>query len=183
MGILIAGIILFFGIHVVPAVPSLKQALIGRMGEMAYKGLFTLVSFAGLGLMIWGFSSREFVPLYEPPEWGRSVTMVLVFLAMVCLATAQMKSHIRRFLSHPMLVGMGLWATGHLLANGDKASVLLFGAFLAYAVLDIVLASAQGRVKTFEPKISHDVISIVAGAAVYAVFILLHQYIIGVAVI
>ena len=82
-----------------------------------------------------------------------------------------------------MLIGILLWGIGHLLANGDLASVLLFASFVAYAVVDMALANAQGRVKQFEVKPVHDIMAVVGGTVVYAVFILLHPYIIGVPVV
>jgi uncharacterized membrane protein len=183
MTILIIGLAVFFAIHLVPAMSGLKQALKGQLGDKGYQGMFTLLAFAGLGLIIWGYSRAEWVDVYFPPDWGRHVTMVLVFVAFILLAAANMRGRIRKTLKHPMLIGILLWGTGHLLANGDLASVLLFGSFVAYAVIDIALASAQGRVAQFEVKPAHDIMAVVGGAVVYAVFIFLHPYVIGVPII
>ncbi len=183
MTILIIGIIVFFALHFVPSFPGIKQGLVDRMGLMGYRGFFSVLSTAGLALIVWGYWQSEFTPVYEPSPNARYITMACVLLAFVCLASANMQNHIRKALKHPMLVGIGLWALGHLIANGDLASIILFGAFLIYAVIDILAANAQGRVKVVEPKLTHDVIAIIAGLALYAVVLYLHPIVIGVAII
>ena len=183
MTLLIIGLLVFFGVHFVPAAAGLKQSLTGRLGENGYKGVFSLLSAVGLGLIIWGYSTAEFVTVYDPPEWGRHAAMLLVFLAIICLASFDLKTRIKRALRHPMLIGIILWAVGHLLANGDLASVLMFGAFVVYSLIDIQLANAQGRVKETEVKPFHDLFAIVGGLVVYALLIMAHPYVIGVPVI
>ncbi|MGI9414273.1 MAG: NnrU family protein [Hyphomicrobiales bacterium] len=183
MTLLIVGLIIFFTIHLVPALTGLKRSLIGRLGENGYQGVFSLVSAVGLGLIIWGYTRADFVAAYDPPAWGRHATMLLVLPAFICLAAFNLKGRIKKTLRHPMLVGIILWGTGHLLANGDMASVLLFGSFVAYAVLDILLANAQGRVKTVEVTPVHDLYAVIGGVVVYGVVVLLHPYVIGVPVI
>jgi len=182
MTLLIIGLILFFAIHFVPAMPGLKASLVGRMGENGYKGLFSLVSLAGLVLMIWGYVSAPFETVYTPPDGGRMVASVLVLLGLIALAAFHLQSYTRKFLKHPMLVGIALWSLGHLFANGDLASVLLFGSFFAYSIIDMTVATAQGRVKQVTPKAAHDVIGLVAGIAIYAILLYLHPIVIGVPV-
>jgi uncharacterized membrane protein len=183
MTILIIGLIVFFAVHFVPGMPGLKQNLIDRFGDNGYRGLFSVAALAGLGLVIWGFSSAEFIEVFEPPAWGRHVTMVCVLLAMICLASSSFKGRIRKAISHPMLFGIGFWSLGHLFANGDLAALLLFGSFLVFAVIDVFLANAQNRIASFEPKAMHDLFAIIGGVVIYAVFFMLHPYVIGVAII
>jgi len=183
MTILIIGLIVFFAIHFVPAMPALKASLKDRLGANGYQGAFSLISFAGLGLIIWGYSQAEWAPIYEPPTWGRHVTMAAVLLAIICLVSSNLKGRIKKILRHPMLVGIVLWGTGHLFANGDLASVLLFGSFVVYSLLDIALANAQGRVASVEVTPVHDAIAVVGGIVLYGVFLFLHPYVIGVPVI
>lgn len=180
---LVIGLVLFFAVHFVPAMAGLKQSLRNRLGANGYRGLFSLVSLAGLALIVWGYATAETSHVYTPPVWGRHATMALVLLAFICLAAANMRGNIRKTLRHPMLTGIALWGTGHLLANGDLVSVLLFGSFVTYAVLDMVIATSQGRVAQFEVKPAHDIVAVVAGAAVYVGFLFLHPYVIGVAVV
>ena len=183
MTVLVAGLVVFFAVHFVPSMQGVKGALKSRFGEMGYAGAFSLVAFAGLGLIIWGFATAEWVTVYDPPVWGRTVTMLLVAPAFICLAAANMKGRIKNTLKHPMLVGVGLWGTGHLFANGDAASVVLFASFVAFSIVDIVVANAQGRVASFEVDPKQDVMAVVGGLAVYGIFLFLHPYVIGVHVI
>ena len=183
MTLLILGLGLFVAVHFVPAMTGFKQSLKDRFGENGYRGLFSILSFAGLGLIIFGYANAEWTTVYDPPTWGRHVTLILVLLAFIFFAAANMKGRIRRTLKHPMLIGVTLWGTGHLLANGDLASVVLFGTFIAYSLIDIMLANAQGRVAVFEVKPVHDVMAVVGGLMVYIGFVFLHPYIIGVPVI
>ena len=183
MTLLVLGLAVFIGIHLVPAMEGVKGALIGRFGDNGYRGVFSLVSVAGLVLIIFGYANAEWTTVYDPPLWGRHVTFLLVLIAFVLFAAANMRGRIRKMLKHPMLIGLCFWCVGHLLANGDLASVLLFGAFLAYGLVDMVLASSQGRIAVFEVKPIHDVMALVGGFAVYVAFMFLHQYIIGVPVV
>jgi hypothetical protein len=75
---------------------------------------------------------------------------------------------------------VGLWAVGHLLSNGRMSSVILFGAFLAYAIFDIVVNTIRGPIPNFTPNPRHDFISIIAGAVLYAFFLLVfHPYVLN----
>ena len=101
--------------------------------------------------------------------------MLLVLVALVLLAAAHGKSHIRLLVKHPMSLGVGLWAAGHLLVNGNLSEVLLFGGFLTLSVLDIIVNTARGNVPSYEPKVKHDIIAVVGGGVLFAVVISLHQ--------
>jgi uncharacterized membrane protein len=190
MNILYLGIAVFLGAHLFTLLAKPARAgLVASLGEGPWKLAFTAVSLIGLGLMIWGLAavrsgSEPVVMLYEPPTWGRHAAMLLVLLAFLSLAISLHKGRLKLALKHPMSIAFGLWAIGHLLANGSQAEVLFFGAFLLLAVLDIVVSTARGHVASFIPKPRHDVISIGAGVLMYLVFLyLLHPLLIGVAVV
>ena len=104
---------------------------------------------------------------------------VAMAIAMVLLAAANLRGHLRRALAHPMLLGTILWAGVHLLANGDLAGTVLFGGFLAWALVDLASAVAGGRIRSFEPRLAHDAISIAAGLAAFAAFAALHRVLFG----
>jgi uncharacterized membrane protein len=185
MIILIIGLILFFAAHLFSYARRARDALIAQMGEGPYKGLYSLVSAAGLGLIIWGYYRTRSGPsaadiLYWPPSWARHATMLLVLLAMISIAIYLHKGHLKLWLRHPMSIGVGLWAVGHLLSNGRMSSVILFGAFLAYAIFDIVVNTIRGPIPNFTPNLRHDFISIIAGAVLYAFFLLVfHPYVLN----
>jgi len=183
MTILIFGLILFFAIHLVPALPDFKQSLIERFGKMGYRGLFSILALIGLVMIVWGKGAAEYVDLYEPPKGGRHGTMALVLIAFILLASFKLKSRIRKTLRHPMLLAIALWGLGHLLANGDVASVVLFGSFIAYAIIAIVLANAQKPAPQFDVIPRHDLIAVIAGIAIYVVVLFAHPWLIGVPVV
>ncbi|MET1415097.1 NnrU family protein [Roseibium sp. HPY-6] len=191
MSLLIAGIILFFGMHVVPMLPAVRSGLSERLGENAYKGLFALVSAVGLGLLIYGYGAAraDGPPLvYDPPIWLHHVTMLLMVPVFIFLVAAYVPSKIKRALKHPMLVAVKLWALSHLLTNGDLASVLLFGSFFLWAVADRISVKKRGPGAGQGPAVGEpgkysDVIVILIGLALYGLFVWkLHVLLIGVPV-
>lgn len=176
---LIWGMVLFFGAHLISLSP-LRAAIVSKMNENAYKGVYSLIALAGLGLMIWGFILARAGPdaariVYDPIVGSSHGTMLLVLVALVLLAAAHGKSHIKLWVKHPMSLGVGLWAIGHLLVNGNLSEVLLFGGFLALSVLDIIVSTARGKVPSYEPRLKSDIIAVVVGLVLYGVFISLHQ--------
>jgi uncharacterized membrane protein len=144
MDTLVLGLCIFFAVHLLPSFTSLHAALKNKLGEKAFKGMFALISLTGLWLIIFGMGEVEFTPLYEPPSWGKHVTSLLMLIALYCLISSEAKTSIRMITAHPMLWGISAWATGHLLANGDQASVILFGSFLTYSLFAMYSANRRG---------------------------------------
>jgi uncharacterized membrane protein len=187
MIVLIFGLILFFGIHVIP-MTALKSRLQQRLGDNGYKGLFSIVALVGLVLIIWGFASTRGTPaqadmLYDPPAWARHVTMTLVLLAFIAFGIYLHKGRLKIWLRHPMSIAIGLWCIGHLISNGDVPGVLVFASFLTYAIVDIIVAEARGTRANFVPKPKHDIIAPLAGIVMYVAMLFLHPYVIGVPVL
>jgi uncharacterized membrane protein len=145
---LILGLVIFFGTHLFSAYRSREPGkdIRERMGQGAYMGLYSLVSVAGFALIVWGYGAARPAPvLYVPPSWFAHINMGLMLFAMVFLAAAYMPTgHIKKAVRHPMLLAVKIWATGHLLSNGELNSVLLFGSFLAYGVLDRIAVKKRG---------------------------------------
>ncbi len=184
MNLLILGIVIFIGVHLLPSLVPVRRAAMERLGPGAYKGLFSLLSLVGLVLIAVGKVMADFQPLWQPPVWGRYAALVLLLPVFVLLAAANMPSNIKRFTRHPMLWGVTLWSVGHLLANGDRASLLLFGSFGAYALFDMVSANLRGAVKQEKVyPLVKDGVTVAAGLLVYGVLLVLHPYLFGVAVI
>lgn len=184
MKLLILGLVIFIGVHLLPSFVSVRLAIINRLGPGAYKGLFSLLSLLGLVLIVIGKYRADFQPLWQPPAWGREAALVLLLPALVLLAAANMPSNIKRFTRHPMLWGVTLWSAGHLLANGDRAALLLFGSLGLYALLDMLSANrrgAQKQAKTYP--LAKDGTTLAAGLVAYAVLLWLHPYLFGVAVL
>ena len=184
MTLLIIGIIVFLGVHLLPTVADLRTQLVSSLGEAGYKGAFSLLSLASLALLIYGFATAPVVQIWSPPEWTRWLAIVLMLPAFVFLVAAYVPGRIRERLKHPFLVAIKTWALAHLLANGDLASMILFGSFLAYAVYDRITlkhrrpSSVVGIEGPERPQ--NDVIAIVLGTVLYAVFLLwLHPLLVG----
>jgi len=191
MALLIAGLVLFLGVHTLPMFPATRNGLAARLGENGYKGIYTLLAVAGLGLIIYGYGVARFegAPLlYDPPFWLRHVTMLLMVPVFIFLVAAYVPSRIKNALKHPMLVAVKLWAFSHLLANGDLASVLLFGGFLVWAVADRISVKRRGPeagqiAPAADPGKHSDIIVILVGLVLYGVFVWkLHVWLIGVPV-
>lgn len=189
MAILVLGLILLLGVHVLATFPGTKAALHGRFGEQGYKLGFTIVAAAGLALIVWGFSryrAQGMIEIWDPPVWTRHIAILLMWFAVVSLAAMnRAPGRIRGWLRHPMLNAVKFWATAHLLANGDLGGMILFGSFLAFAVYDRIAVKRRGDLGA--PRIGAfargDAITLGVGTAAYLVMIFLHPYIIGVAVI
>jgi len=181
---LIAGLVVFLGVHLVPTRPALRAGLQGRFGELGYKGLFSVVAAIGLVLIIWGKAEAPFVAIWQPPVWTRHIPLALMPIALILLVAAYVPNNLRRVVKHPMLAAVKLWALVHLLANGDLASMLLFAAFLAFAVYDVIsvkkrgTAPARGKVNPLL-----DVVTVVVGLVAYVGLMHAHGHLFGVPVI
>lgn len=182
MSMMILGIALFLGLHLIPTVPHLRKALIARLGEKPYRALFAIGSLAGLALIVAGYSHRPpRVQLFEPSSAARAAAPLIVSIAFVLFAAANMRAHIRKRLQHPMLIGLLLWSGVHLAANGDIAGAILFGSFFAYSIIGLGSAIARRAVKPFEPQWKFDAIALVAGFAVAYLTIRFHPLVFGTA--
>jgi uncharacterized membrane protein len=184
MAILILGLVLFLGIHLVPAVPALRNTVFDALGEKKYKGLFSLASAIGLVLIVVGYARAPAEPrLFAPFIGAIHAAPLAMMVSFVLFAAANMKTHIRRAVKHPMLLGLGIWSLVHLLANGTERATILFGAFLAYAVIDLMSATQRHAVKSFEPVKKQDYIALGSGIVLALLFMTFHRLIIGVKVV
>ncbi|NKB76405.1 MAG: NnrU family protein [Gammaproteobacteria bacterium] len=184
MNILILGLVVFIGIHLIPCMTSLKAGFVSKMGANGYKGMFSIVSFIGLGLIIYGMGKAEFIPVYDPPSWGRYFTMIIMIPALILLPAANMPTNITRFIRHPMLLGTALWAAGHLAANGDQASLILFGSLGVYAIFDIWSANSRGATNSTQVvPIKKDIIVVLAGLVAYTLLSYFHGTLFGMPVV
>lgn len=144
MPTLLAGLLLFFASHSVRILAAPWRARqIARLGEMRWKGLHALVSLLGLGLIVHGFGLAREAPLtlWSPPHGMAHPAALLTLPAFVLLIAAYLPGNrIKAAVGHPMVLGVALWALAHLLANGQLHEVLLFGAFLLWALVDFAVA-------------------------------------------
>ena len=138
MWVLILGLALFLGIHLTTALPRKRHKLVRQFGENKYKLLFSIFALAGLVLIVIGYAMARptAIALYEAPIELRHLAMLLVLISFLMFPAARLSGHIRYWLRHPQITAVKIWAFAHLLVNGDLASVLLFGSFLAWGVFD-----------------------------------------------
>ena len=181
MSFLIAGVVIFFGVHLVSACTRCRDSLVARIGENGFRGVFVAGSVVGFFLIAIGTAFVDFVHVYGPPTWGRQAAMVLMPVAFVLLAALLLPTNIKRFTRHPMLWSFTIWSVAHLLANGDLGSMLLFGSFGLYSLFSMWSLNRRGAVKadTIYP-FTKDALVIVVGAVVYVALVYLHPYLFGV---
>jgi len=185
---LIIGLIVLLGAHIFVTFRGARAKAIAQCGQNGYRILFTLVSLAGLALIVWGYGeyrAHEWLQLWTPPAYLHHVTEALMLLAVIMLTAAFVPSHIKAWLKHPMLASVKTWALAHLLSNGDLGSIILFGAFLAWGVYARIAAKRRGDLGFRTPPAgwTNDVIVLVLSAVIY--FLLgyyFHRYVIGVPV-
>lgn len=185
MLVLVIGLILFLGSHSVRIfAPGWSRSRSAAMGENAWKGVYSLVSLLGFVLIVYGYGlARLSSPLlYIPPAWISHVTALLMVFAFIALGIYMLPAgRLKPMLKHPMLVAVKIWAFAHLLANGDLASILLFGAFLAWAVLDRISVKRRGVAVPAAGPVKQDVAAVALGLVLYGLFVWkLHWWLFGV---
>ena len=189
MIVLLAGLVVFLGAHTFTTLRGPRAALIGRLGEGPYKGLYSLVSAIGLVLIVWGFGryrSTGWVQLWSSPVGLHHLALPLMWLAFVALAaTYSPLGKIKATLRHPMLVAIKAWALAHLLANGDLGALLLFGAFLAWAVYDRIAVKRRGDMGASPVAgfTNGDMIAIAIGTVAFVAMFWVHPWLIGVPIL
>jgi uncharacterized membrane protein len=186
-----AGAALFFGAHLFSAFRARGAGDIKQRMGGAYMGLYSLVSIAGLALIVWGYGGWRYAGpelnpvLWSPPAWTRHIALSLMLPSLILLVAANVPAGwIKKAVKHPMLLAIKIWAFAHLCANGDLASIVLFGSFLAYAVIDRIAVNRRDPVVVESPQLMGDLIAVLLGAGLYAgIAFWAHPALFGVAVI
>jgi len=187
---LIVGLSLFLGVHSIAMVGRRsREQMVLRLGKAGYQGIYSLVSLAGLALVVWGFGLARETPslLYAPPVWLRHLALLLMVPVFPLFLATYLPGRLHAWTGqHPMLAAVALWALAHLLANGFLAEVVLFGAFLLWSVADRISMAWREPlpVPGAPPGAFNDLIAIAGGLGVYVAFVLwLHVWLIGVPVV
>lgn len=172
MTLLIVGLAIFFAVHTFTMFRDARQRAVDRLGALPYRGLYSLISLGGFVLLVMGYGDAPKIALWAPPVWTRHVAMVLMIPVFVLLVAANVPGNIKARLGNPMLIAVKTWALAHLIANGDLASVILFGSFLAWSVVDLIAVKRSGRSSVVaEPKAAFDVVAVVVGLGIYALLL------------
>jgi len=176
------GVALWAVIHFIPAVAvDFRKNLVGKIGEQPFKGIFALFMVLALYLIISGWKATIPVNIYLPPIWGSHVTALIVLVAFILFLAPYHATNLKRFLRHPQLTGVIVWGAGHLLANGESRSVVLFGGLAVWAVIEILLLNRRDGVwiKPDAVPVKKDVMLAVAGIVTYVVVAVSHQWLFG----
>lgn len=188
MGYLLTGLILFFAVHSVRIVADdWRTQFIAGNGENTWKGIYTVLSLAGLALIVIGFGASRADPvfLWNPPLWTRTAAIILTWFAFLLIAAGNIpRNRLKHKLGHPMFAGIKIWAFAHLIANGRLGDVLLFSCFLVWAIAGFSAARRRDRkagVSYDKGTVKGNILVFVSGTALYALFAFyLHQVLIGV---
>lgn len=183
MALLIAGVLLWSLVHLFPSVmPTVRASLIGRLGFGPYRGLFSLDIVIALVLIVVGWRAADARLMYTPPLFGSSIVTVLMFVSFLLFAAANAPGNLKRVFRHPMLTGTITWSAAHLLANGDSRSLVLFGGIGLWALISIVTINRRDRdwIRPEPAPFSRDLITLLATAALFGLFLYLHPYLFGV---
>lgn len=188
MTYLIFGLILFLAVHSVRIVADQwRTQTIAHVGELAWKGTYSALSIAGFVMLVWGYGQARVggLVLYDPPLFTRHLTGLLMLVSLVLVAAAYVPAnHIKAAVGHPMLAGIKLWAFAHLLSNGRLADVILFGAFLVWAIVDFIAARRRDRAAGVVYPAGRGmftVLTLAAGAGAWGALVFgLHRWLIGV---
>lgn len=186
MTILLLGLVIFLGIHSLSILNKpWRDRTAARMGELPFKGIYSLISLLGFVLIVWGYglARTEPVIVYLPPAWIKHLVMLLMLPFFILFLATYFSGKIKTTVKHPTLISVKLWALAHLLANGMLADIVLFGSFLAWAVVDRIAVKKRstpiGMMRSDFNR--NDIISIVGGMGLYVLFVLkLHGFLIGI---
>lgn len=180
MILLVLGIAVFIGAHLIPSFPALRDGLRDRFGSNGYRGLFSLVSLTGFVLIVVGMARAPFIPVWNPPLWAPLASIWVMPVSLTLLVAAFFPTNLKRFTGHPMLWGVTVWAAVHLLANGDLASLILFGNFGVFSLFDIWSANRRGAELSSTPvPLWRDALVLVVAGFVYLGFFLGHAALFG----
>jgi len=190
MKVLILGLLIFLAVHSVRIIAEpWRTALIARLGQNGWKGLYSLLSILGVALIVWGYGLARGQPmiLWTPPAWTHPIAALINIPAFIFIAAAYVPGNrFKATLGHPMVAGTQLWALAHLLANGTLPAVLLFGSFLIWSITDFASARRRDRVAgTRYPAgtLGRDAAVVVVGIASWALIaFLFHKWLAGVPV-
>jgi uncharacterized membrane protein len=159
---LILAALLFAGLHLGIAGTALRDHAVRVLGENAYRAAFVVASYViGLGWLITAYNRAPYLATWGMLDWWRPIAIVLMLpaalLAVIGLMTPNPTSvaqegrvgeppqGIVRVTRHPFLIGVGLWALVHLVANGDAASLVFFATWAVVALAGTASIDAKRR--------------------------------------
>ena len=184
MSMLLAGLLIWISVHLFPSVaPAAKQRLVAKLGSNEYQGIFALCIIVGLLLIIFGWRSTVPMHLYSPPEQLRHPAMLLVVIGLVLIVAANFPTRLKKFIRHPQLTGVLLWAVAHLLLNGDSRSVIVFGSLACWCLVSMFTINRRDGAWV-KPSTTHsrsrEIVMVIVGLVLAAIAMRFHDYLSGV---
>ncbi len=183
MGVLILGLVVFLGVHA-SRVLGIRALMVNAIGAPLFAVFYSILSAIGLALVIYGhILAHPSDIVWNPPEWSRTVALIAVPVSLVLLVAAYLPGHIRSVTRHPMTLAVLLWSGSHLLANGEAASVALFGGFCVWSAILLIDLYIRGGVFDRPGSWWADIVALVVGLGAAAGVAIFHMQLFGVAVI
>jgi uncharacterized membrane protein len=174
---LIVATVAFGVVHALPAHPGIKGSLKAQIGR-AYGPVYGLLSLLLLVAMLWAYRSTNSEFLYATGDWGWWANWPFSLLGFMCLGIFLFRGSWRNMLRYPMAIGVCLWGTGHLLANGDWRSLVFFGGLIFAALAHVVFARRAPFAPSPERQ-GHNFLSILFGIALYGITTQIHYVLTG----
>ncbi len=191
MTILLIGLFIFIGIHIVPSLPGMRSSIVNSIGLNTYRVIYSLIVVTGLFSIIYGFIAarqEDLFPLYITPFWMRHLAMTLMLPVFILVFAKFIRGNIAKWTKDPVILAVKIWAISHLLVNGEPYSVALFSGFLVWAIWARISLKKFNRkntdVEEFPHALRNDTISVGLGILLYGLFIWkLHEILIGMAIL
>jgi uncharacterized membrane protein len=167
--------------------PDARKALSGKLGEMPYQVLFSVLILISLAFIIIGWRNSASSPVYDPaPNLGYFAMVLMIFCFILLTAANFPTTRIKRFIRHPQLTGVLLWTLAHLLANGDSRSLLLFSTLGIWSVASMITINRREgpwrKPQSFMP-LYMEALTVIIGVALALVAVWFHVYLSGVSLI
>lgn len=178
---LILGVLIINITHLISAIGNWRESLINKYSRKSFFAAYSLASSLALLLIIFGFYQRDFITIYEPPIWGIKFNKSIMFLSFWWLTSQFFNGYIKQVTKAPALAAIAIWSFGHLCANGDLHSLIMFGGFLLYALTGLYFKWQKPTPKTTY-HYKHDIYALVTGFIAYIVIGLAHLYFTGIIV-
>ncbi len=178
MTALVLTLLLFIGVNAVASVPALKASIVCGIGK-AFGPVFGITSLVSAVVLLWALRNAPEVAIYQPPSFGRVANYFISGLAFLLFGIAVFRGKLRNILRFPLSIGVALLGIGHVLANGDLASLLFFAGLLVVAVLPVIFKKPE----VLDVRQGHDMLSLLAGVALFGVMTQLHGALIGVNIV
>lgn len=179
----ITALIIFFAAHVIPLNQKFRTLATDKLGEKPYIGLFVLIILGSIVMMVQGWNNFPNVYFYEPPTLLKQVHLALMLPVVYLWVAAEVPNNLKRFIKHPMLTGMKLWALGHVIANGDLRSMLLFISILIFSVIAVIVVNKREECKEVKSTpIVYDIGVIAVSLMGYSAMVYFHSNLFGMSV-